>query len=251
MQDTNAITAGVLRALVAGTVVAAFISIALLPAAGIFEQPVTLSLLVALAAAVGSRSVHIPYLKMQVTASDIFVFCALVAIAPMAAPLVALASVVGAVLGRGRRPFSIRTVFNLGAVPLSMAAAVFLFLGAGGEAGNPTGSILPLLVAAIVYPLFNMALAATAIRLETGRSWFSICKQSISCVLVSSLSSALLGAGLLLVLIEIGPLGLILGVVPALPIAAYLRSHLKRAARYVSRRERSDEPARLSAIGNA
>jgi hypothetical protein len=65
------------------------------------------------------------------------------------------------------------------------------------------------------------------------------------------LSSALLGAGLLLVLLEIGPLGLVVGVVPSIPIAAYLRSHLKRAARYVSSRERSDEPARLAAIGNA
>jgi hypothetical protein len=170
---------------------------------------------------------------------------------PLAAPLVALASVAGAELGPRRRPFSIRTLFNLGAVPLSMSMAAFVFIGVGGEPGSPTSSILPLLVAAVVYPLANLALAAAAIRLETGRGWFGVCRQSISCVLVSSLSSALLGTGLLLVLMETGPVGLVVGVVPAVPIAAYLRSSLKRAARYLSRREDADEPAPLVATGNA
>jgi hypothetical protein len=251
MKTTNTIRSGALKAFVAGTVVAAFVSIALLPAAGLFEQPLTLALFVALAAAVGTRSVRMPNLRMQVTASDIFVFCALVAMVPMAAPLVALASVAGAEMRRGRRPFSIRTLFNLAAVPLSMSVAAFVFIGVGGESGNPTRFILPLLAAAVVYPVVNIALAAAAIRLETGRSWSTICKQSISCVLVSSLTSALLGAGLLLVLLEIGPWGLVIGVVPAVPIAAYLRSHLQRPVRRAASREDLDEPARVAAIGNA
>jgi membrane protein implicated in regulation of membrane protease activity len=74
MQGTKATQSGTLKVFVTGTVVAAFVSMALLPSTGLLEQPVTVALLVVLAAVVGSRSVRIPYLKMRVTASDIFVF---------------------------------------------------------------------------------------------------------------------------------------------------------------------------------
>ena len=79
-----------LIALVVAVDVAALGALAALPRAGLLDRGATLAMLLLLAATVGTRSVRIPYLRMSVTAADLFVFCALATLAPVAAPLMAL-----------------------------------------------------------------------------------------------------------------------------------------------------------------
>ena len=45
---------------------------------------------------VGSRAIYIPHVKVQVTAGDAFMFCAMLAVGPLASPLVAVGQSVAA-----------------------------------------------------------------------------------------------------------------------------------------------------------
>lgn len=202
-------------------------SIMLLPRDGLFDRPVALLALFALATVAGTRSIMVPRLGLKLVPADVFVLCALMALAPAAAPIVALGSMIGTALSKGSRLLSIQTAFNCGAVPLSMAAAAGAFLALGGEAGQLESSILPLLAAAVVYALLNVPLTATAVALGTGRSWFELCRNPIGVALVSNITAALGSAGLMLLYLAMGPLGLVVGLVPLIPMVEYLRSHAR------------------------
>jgi len=206
----------------------ALVSIALLATGRLLERPLTLLVLLAMAAAVGARSIRIPRLGVRVVAADVFVLFALVALTPAAAPLIALASMLGAAATTGDRFLSIKTAFNVGAVPLSMAAGAWAFVALGGVAGSTLPAVLPLLAAAVVYALINVPLTATAAHLGTGQSWSEICRQSVGLALVSNITSALLGSSLLLVWSVVGPVGLALGLVPLAPLEQYIRLRARR-----------------------
>lgn len=148
-----------------------------------------------------------------------------------AAPLVALASMIGTGLG-GRTPFwSVKTAFNVGAVPLSMAAGSWTFVLLGGTSGAGSNAILPLLAAAIVYALINVPLTATAVALGSGRCWIAIVRQAAVLALLSNITCALAGAGLLMAWVVVGPIGLALGLVPLAPLEEYARSLSRLAGR--------------------
>jgi hypothetical protein len=220
-----------LRFLTLAVAAAAILSIALLPAEGFREEPLALLLLLLLAAGCGMRATHVSYLRIRVTVSDLFVFCALTAFAPMAAPLVALAGVAAAELGPSSRPLSLRTVFNLCAVPLSAATGAWVFVTLGGREALQLSEIMGrLLLSGLAYFAVNLGLVALAVHLETRRSILSTCLSFGPWTAVSCLTSLLLGAGLVLVFESLGPLGLALGVVATGPVAAYSEAHKQPAA---------------------
>jgi hypothetical protein len=224
----NATRKSLLIALIVVVDVLAAASIMQLPREGLFDRPLTLLVLFALATFAGSRSIMIPRLGLKLVPADIFVLCALLALAPAAAPIVALGSMIGTALSKGSRLLSIQTAFNSGAVPLSMAVATGAFLALGGNSGQDTPAILPVLAAAIVYALINVPLTATAVSLGTGRNWFELFRNPFGLAIVSNITSALLGASLMLLYVAVGPLGFALGLVPLIPMEQYLLSHARR-----------------------
>lgn len=204
--------------------VMAVISIALLGTHRLFERPITLLALLALAAIVGTRPISLPGLHLKVVATDVFMLFALLVLAPAAAPLVALASVFGVTVARGGRFRSMKTAFNAGALPLSMAAGVWSFHAVGGTSASPSPMVVPLLAAAVAYALSNLVLAATVICLNSGGRWLQKCQQLVVLAVVSSVTCALLGASLVLVWLAIGPVSLLLAFVPLVPMQQYYRS---------------------------
>jgi hypothetical protein len=218
-----------LKLYVLGVGAAALVAIATLPAAGFLERPLTLPLLLALAAAGGARSTRIASIRIQVTLSDLFLFCAIAVLAPLAVPLVALAGVTGALLGPERRPLSLRTIFNLATVPLSAALAARVFLALDGhQAWSPLDQAGPLLVAGGAFYAANLILVALVIHLETGRGVLAAVARFGPWTAVSCLTSLLLGMGLLVLVKALGPLMLVLGFVATGPMAAYLREQKAR-----------------------
>jgi hypothetical protein len=218
-----------LKCLVAAVGIGALAGTALLPRGDLAESAPTLMLLLALAGLAGSRSVRIPGLRIQVTAADMFTFCALATLQPAATPLVALAGVLGAMIGPRRRPLSLRTVFNLGSVTVSAAAAAHVYTMLGGTTSALSGhASLVLLTCAAVFLATNLALVAAAVRLETGRGVVLTITTVTPCAAVACLTSALLAMGMSLTLAGLGPLAAFLGLACTGPLVAYFKAHRQR-----------------------
>ena len=79
--------------------VSALIVLAVVPAGALGGHSSTLLLLVGLAALAGARPVHIPYQRHEVTVSHPFIFLALATVGVIGAALVAMAGVIGAMVG--------------------------------------------------------------------------------------------------------------------------------------------------------
>jgi len=186
-------------------------------------------LLATLIALAGATPVRVPGMKTSVSATDPFVFTALAAYGPLSACLVALAGVLGSILGRGSRGQPVNVAFNFGNVVLSTALASLAYLAAGGAAGAPLGAqAWPLVLATTVYFLFNTGLVSAAIAMDTGRRFITAWRASSLWMAVSSYAGLTIAAGLLYVLEIAGPSGLALGVPPCWLLAAFYRSHRQR-----------------------
>jgi hypothetical protein len=218
---------GVLTAYVALVGVASAASLLTLPAAGQFEDVLALSLLLGLAAATGSRTVDVPRLGVRLTVSDLFVFCALASQPALAAPLVALAAVAGAVIGWGKSPFSLRAAFNLTAVPLAVSVAAWTMV-ALDAAGSGLSAGIALLVATTAYILANLLLVSIASALK-GRGFSTVFLGAGPCAAISAATSLLLGLGLVMVMDGVGVPGLLLGAAATGPLAAYACSQRELA----------------------
>jgi hypothetical protein len=145
-------------------------------------------------------------------------------VAPAAGPLVALAGVAGSLFGPNRRPFSMRTAFNLGALPLSASAAAVIFAGLGGAAGAaPTSLVVPILSASAVFLACNASLAVIAVALETPERidamWArAFCWNAVACV-----SCMVTAVGVAEFCDALGYGALSLGIFPTIPMVAYFR----------------------------
>jgi hypothetical protein len=136
-------------------------------------------LVIGMAALVGVRPVRLPGLGHEITATHPFILLALAAFGSMAAVLVAVAGVVAAVLGRGRRSSAVHVAFNLGAVILSTVAASWLFLALGGVPGERLGALLlPLAAATTIYFVANTGLVAAAIALDKRKPFVATWRSS-------------------------------------------------------------------------
>jgi hypothetical protein len=224
----NVVKQRMLKSYVIGIDLADLAAVVSLPMACLSSRPATLAILSLLAAVIGSRSVRIPGLRIQVTASDAFVLCALAAVGPVAAPVVAFISTLGATLGSNRRPASIRTAFNLGAVTLSAAAGAWAFQAITTALHPADGTFLGLLGATAAYFLSNTLLVAVAICIEKKLPFFNTWSRSGLWTGISCLTSLLLATGLLSILTTAGPVSLILGMAGSATLLASYQNHKRK-----------------------
>jgi hypothetical protein len=171
-----------------------------------------LLLLAVLAALAGARPVHIRSLRYEITATHPFIFLALAMIGPLGASLVAMAGILGAAVGRGRRwPRPIRFVFNLGAAVLSTSVAFVAFSFAGGSPGQNLHSLIfPLVAATIAYFVANTGLVAAAIALERRGPFFSTWRASFPWTIASYATGLTLAIAMLAVGDDIVTWGIVL-----------------------------------------
>ena len=210
-----------MRTLTVLVVAAAATSVAMLPSEGLLDRWAVLAAFGALAALAGGRTVRIPGVNVQATVSDLYVFGSLFAHPAVAAPLVALAGTAGAVFGPSRRAISIRTVYNLAAIPLSVAAASTAFHAVVGASPSNAFLVVAGFLAAVVYHFVNVGLVALAIRFETGRSLITTFASVGTWSAVACLVSLIAGAGLFFTMEGVGLIGLIPGLSVALPLSTF------------------------------
>ena len=219
-----------MHSFVAAVALAAGTAMTFVSWSGLGDKPVALAALMIIALITGARPVRIPKLKVELVVMELFLFTAMLALAPAAAPLVALASVCGAMFGPRRRPFSIRTVFNIASFVLSAALATLVFESMLAS-GNPTPAAygLPLAAAGLVFFLTNTGLAGIVISLHGSDSFFRVWGRSCALTAAPTVTGAVLAVGFASLLIATGPAVLIAGLVVSLPLTAYDRQQALRA----------------------
>jgi hypothetical protein len=212
---------GMITAYVAVVDLAALALLALYLPTRLKESPAILALLLILVAVLGMRPVRIRSLKIQVAALDLFILSALVMLDPLVVPLVALVGVIGAVFGPGRRPFSIRTAFNLGVVPLSASLAALTYVQLAGERMDLAARCAtPMIAASAVFFLVNTFLAALAIAMEARKNLFTVWFGFGPSNGVSTLASMVMAIGLAVLVQTFGPAILLIGLIISIPILA-------------------------------
>lgn len=118
-------------------------------------------------------------LRINVTTTHPFVFCAMVVAGPVGAVTADLAGLAGALIGRRKRPVPMHLVFNLGLVTLCATCASAIFTQLGGKAaGDLAGIVGPLFGASIVYFLVNSWLVSIAIAVETRTQLMEVWRRS-------------------------------------------------------------------------
>ncbi|MDH3626690.1 MAG: hypothetical protein OEV00_03220 [Acidobacteriota bacterium] len=169
--------------------------------------------LIGLAAFVGSRSVKVPALKIEVTAGDAFTFLGLLAVGPLAAPIVALAGTASAVIASDHfKRRRLKAIFNMASVTLSAAASAWAHQAilAGEQLGSYTYAVA-VVVAGVTFGLVNTLLVALVMRIATGTSvvsnWLGFGPWAVG----SSMGSLLIALGLLSLIPSVGFAGLVLG----------------------------------------
>jgi hypothetical protein len=200
---------------------AALAMLAFFPAHDLTGSLANLLILLALIAILGAQPIRIQSLRIQVAALDLFILSTLLLVDPLAAPLVALVGVAAAVFGPGRRPMSLRTVFNLGVVPLSASVAAVIYLKLVGEGSDPMARFaLPLAAATAAYFLVNTILAAVPAAIESRKDIFTAWLGIGPWNGVSTLASMVMAIGLAVLVQAFGPGVLALGLLISIPIMA-------------------------------
>ena len=218
-----------LRIYVGAVVLGALGALIALPSHGTLDHPWTLLLLVAITGVAGSRPVRISTMRVQLTVTHPFIFCALGALGPIATVVVSVSGVLGAMTVKRPAPRPIRIAFNLGAQALSAAAAVAAFYALGGRAGDPLVQImLPLAGATAAFFLVNTGLVSIAVALEKGEKIFDVWKNSFLWTVVSYLTGLTVAAMMLVVQQQLGPWGLALSIPPCWMLLAFYKSNKGR-----------------------
>jgi hypothetical protein len=211
---------------VAAVVVAAAAVIARIPVNRLSHSPELLAPLLLAGFVAGVVRVRIPHHGTHMSAADAFVLCAIAALGPVDACLVAGATVGGAALAPGRGLKGTQLLFGFAAVLLSVAAAAGAFAVAGGSTGaGAYRHLLPLAAAAMVYFLVNTGLVAGVLapvrRAPLRSTWNRVFGWTAPAYLGGyAMAVAMLAA------LDAGVLcGIAFGIVPSLLILAFFRSH--------------------------
>jgi len=214
------------KAYVIAVFVAGLAGTLLLSPDGLRQEWLIFLALLVLAALSGSRAVRIPRLRVQLTAADMFTFCAIATLAPMAAPVVAMAGVLGAQFGPDRQPLSKKTIFNLGAVMLAASGAAWCYGFLLGSDGSGVAMATPYLLATgAIYLALNLILVAVAVALENKSKALNVFSVTAPKACVACFASLVLALGLVLVVEAVGPGALVLGLFGTAPLLAYFREH--------------------------
>ena len=217
------------KAYVTAVLVAGAAATLLLSPDGLRQEWLIFLALLILAALSGSRAVRIPRLRVQLTAADMFTFCAIATLAPMAAPVVAMAGVLGAQFGPDRQPFSEKTVFNLGAVMLAASGAAWCYGYLLGSDGSSIAMATPYLLATgAIYLALNLILVAAAVALENKSKALDVFSITAPKASIACFASLVLALGLILAVEAVGPGALVLGLFGTAPLLAYFREHKRQ-----------------------
>jgi signal transduction histidine kinase len=234
-----------LKAYVLAVDLAAVATLAFMARSGVPAETGTFLLLAVLATITGTRSVRFEGLKFQLTVSHPFVICALAALGPFAAMIASVGTVVGTLLGRQAGMRGMRLAFNVGAQPVSVFAAGWLFLALGAQPGQPVSALMgPLALATAVFFLANTGLVSVAVALEKRQSILRIWKNSFMWTGVSYLTGLTLAVCMLLILEKLGAWGMALAAPPCWLLLAFYRTHRERLAEH---QRRIDEVEQLNA----
>ncbi len=205
----------------------------------------TALLLAALAALVGARPVRIAALKTDFVPTHPFVLCALAALGPAPAVLVALAGIAGMLAVRHRALSLMKGSFNVGAVALSSVAASHAYALTGGTAGGSLVARLgPLVAATAAYFLTNSGLVAGAVAVEKREPYLETWRQAFGWSAATYFAGLTLAVVLVMVLEGIGPWALALGVPPCWLLAGFYRMYRERLE---EQRRRLEEAVNLNA----
>lgn len=200
-----------------------------LPRPATWEQSGTLLILCGLASLASIRPVRIRGLHTQFTAAHPLVLCALAVLGGVAAVLVAVAGVVSAFVGLGQRLRPSRAIFNLGEVVVSTCLAYWTFTFLGGAPGVALGGLLwPLTGATIVFFIANSALVSSVVALDERGSPFPRWSAAFGWTLGSYFIGLPLAVFFLVVLEQLGPLGLALGIPPIWLVLGFYAAHRER-----------------------
>ncbi len=218
-----------LRVFVGLVVLAAVASLYALPSRGAFASPATLLLLSVMTAVAGSRPVRISALRVQLTVTHPFIFCALGALGGFAAVLVTLCGVIGSMVIKRSGSVPIRVAFNISAQAASTAAAGIVFHLLGGRPGSTTVALLlPLAGATATFFLVNTGLVSVAVGLERAQRIFQTWRDSFLWTVVSYMTGLTVAAVMLLVLESLGLWGLALAIPPCWMLLAFYKTHKDR-----------------------
>ena len=169
---------------------------------------VALAMLTLLALVAGLRCIKAAGGHTWFVPTDAFVLAAIVTVGGRAACLVALAGLMGALLGVAGRLAPSRLIFNTGAVLLATVAAA-----AGHRSFQ--GRALPFVAAALCYFAVNTTLVAAVVALDRGGGWLSTWRRTFLPTMPRFALAAVLG-GALCGLAVWGPSWmLVLGLLPA------------------------------------
>ena len=142
-----------------------------------WSEPGSVLLLLVASAVAGFFPVRLPALRINGTATHVFVFAALVMAGPFAAICTDLAGLIGAIIGRRRRPLVIHLIFNLGLVVLCASAAGAAWHALGGRQGQVSAEAL--IGASVIYFGVNGLLVGIAVALETHKGLLEVLRDSI------------------------------------------------------------------------
>ena len=197
--------------------------------AELLAQPVLVAVLAALTALVGTRPVRLKSYGIQIAATHPFIFCTLAVAGGLSAIMVAVAGIVGAVLGHTKQRDLVHVLFNLGSAIVTTALTSWIFHALGGTPGAPTASLVaPLLAATAAYFLGNSGLVTTVIVLDRGASWTETWTKTFRWTTVTYLAGTTLAVAMIFMLDAVGPWGLALGIPPTWLILAFYRANKEK-----------------------
>lgn len=213
-------------ALVAAVLLAAGMALATLPPTDLVLRPGMLALLLGLGLVAGAVRIRLPGLRVHMAATDPFILCALGAIGPLAACVVALAAVGGAAVFPKRKPEPVRLMFNLGAVTLAVAAASWTFSAlAGVPGGSPSSILAPLAGATLAYFIVTSSLVTAAVALETRNTFFRTWRRCFLWTPPAYLGSFSIAVAMLAVMETAGAWSLVVGISFGWLLVVFFRQH--------------------------
>lgn len=209
--------------------VGALICLWVTPVAELMAEPGRVLLLAALTALVGTRPVRLQSHGIQIAATHPFIFCTLAVAGPMPAIIVAVAGIIGAVVGHTKQRDLVHVLFNIGAAILTTSLTAWIFTALGGVPGAPTLSLIPpLLAATAAYFLGNSGLVTSVIVLDKNSSFLETWTKTFRWTTVTYLAGMTLAVLMISMLDTIGPWGLALGIPPTWMILAFYRANKEK-----------------------
>ncbi len=206
----------------------------------------TLACLLVAGGAAGAWPVRLPNVRVQFTVTHPIILCSLAMLGPGPAMLVAVAGVVGATLKGRRKATVVRYVFNMGAQTLAAGLAGWMFLLAGGLAGEHLRDLLaPLLAATVILFLGDNGLVAMVVAIDQSKSFRSVWNESFRWSAVSYFTGLSFACAIILLYESLGVMGFALGIAPVWLLVSFFRIQKRWQTEHQRRMEQVEQLNRV------